>query len=112
MVVGLMLVSLMLVDLGVWSMAEEITPAAGAEVLANGVRVRVFFPFEAWTRFQKMSKRLALEEKTLVRVLASLQLAQLETVYGATTEGMHQAVQAAMDEQATVLLGDLMEAKG
>ena len=53
---------------------DEIEPASGAEVLTNGVRVRVFFPAEAWVRMQRMSKKLAIEEKTLLCVLASFQL--------------------------------------
>ncbi len=91
--------------------ADEITPAAGAEVTTNGVRIRVYFPFEAWKRFQKMSRTLALEEKTLVRVLASLQLAQLEAVYERASEGVERAMEAQLDESAGVLLGDLSKDK-
>ena len=96
------------------SIADEIRPAAGAEVMTNGVRVRVFFPFEAWVRFQAMSDRLALEEKTLVRVLASLQLAQLEAQQDAAAGGsarMRQVAEADLDERAATLMPDFQGTK-
>lgn len=88
------------------SVIDEVVPAAGAEMMTNGVRVRVFFPYEAWVRFQKMGKRLALEEKTLVRVLASLQLAQLESMYERSV-GMEQATEADLDKRGKELLSDM-----
>ena len=90
----------------VMSAIDQVVPAAGAEMMTNDVRVRVFFPYEAWVRFQKMGKRLALEEKTLVRVLASLQLAQLESMYERSA-GMEQATEADLNQRGEELLGDL-----
>jgi hypothetical protein len=53
-----------------------------AEKMANGTRVRVYFPDEAWARFDRAGKLLALDESTIVRVFASLYLVQWEAQTG------------------------------
>jgi hypothetical protein len=52
------------------------------EKMTHGTRVRVYFPDEAWARFDRAAKVLALDESSIVRVFASLYLAQWEAQTG------------------------------
>jgi hypothetical protein len=68
------------------------------EKITGGVRERITFTDHAWARIERLSDRLGLDEKTTLRMMVALQLAQLEATFGAAESG---AVRAAVEESMT-----------
>jgi hypothetical protein len=78
-----------------------------AEKITGGWRERIMFTDHAWSRIERLSERLGLDEKTTLRMLVALQLAQLEASFGAAeSAGVRAAVQQDMTANAESFLED------
>jgi hypothetical protein len=75
----------------------------------DAVTVRVRFPATAYARLERLSGLLEIDTPTVIRMLASLQLVQLETttVNAASMVGKSsQEVEAHMDREAVGMFPD------
>jgi hypothetical protein len=77
-----------------------------AEKITGGWRERVTFTDHAWTRIERLSERLGLDEKTTLRMMVALQLAQLEATFGAAESV---GIRAAMEQDMTDRAGSFLE---
>jgi hypothetical protein len=76
-----------------------------AEKITGGWRERITFTDHAWTRIERLADRLGLDERTTLRMLVALQLAQLEATFGAAESvGVRTAVQQDMTANAASFL--------
>jgi hypothetical protein len=90
-----------------WSFVEH---KLMAEKTRAGYRLRIHFPEAGWLRFEKLANALGADEQTVVRMCASIGLAQLElTVFpNSGVEPTSESVGAALTASFTDAMSDVL----
>jgi hypothetical protein len=81
-----------------------------AEKTRGGYRLRIHFPEAGWLRFEKLANALGADEQTVVRMCASIGLAQLELIAHPNTgvEPNSESVGAALTASITDSMSDVL----
>ncbi len=81
-----------------------------AEKTRAGYRLRIHFPEAGWLRYEKLCNTLGLDEQTVVRMCASIGLAQLELIAhpNSGVEPNSESVGAALTASITDSMSDVL----